>query len=87
MFTAEDWRTFLRLRLVLPICSMTKFYANFYFFGTPNFALPLGGSTIFIFLLFKNIKKNFCPAGHLSTSRIYWWIVRNYSYVFRVDRS
>jgi hypothetical protein len=44
LFTAEKWRTFLRLRLVLPICSMTSFFTNFYFFGTPNIALHLGGS-------------------------------------------
>ena len=82
MFTAENWRNFPRLRLVLPICSMTSFFTNFYFFGTPNIALLLGGSIGSFSILFSF----FCPAGHLSTSRIYWWIVRNYSYVFWVDR-
>ena len=44
MFTAENWRNFPRLRLVLPIGPMTSFFTNFYFFGTPNIALLLGGS-------------------------------------------
>ena len=44
MFTAENWRNFPRLRLVLPIRPMTSFFTNFYFFGTPNIALLLGGS-------------------------------------------
>ena len=82
MFTAENWRNFPRLRLVLPIRPMTSCFTNFYFFGTPNIALLLGGSIgSFYFARF------FSPAGHLSTSRIHWWIVRNYSYVFRMDRS
>ena len=82
MFTAENWRNFPRLRLVLTICSMTSFFTNFYFSKRPIlhyiWEVPL---VPFIIVRF------FCPAGHLSTSRIYWWIVRNYSYVFRVDRS
>ena len=82
MFTAENWRNFPRLRLVLPIRPMTSFFTNFYFFGTPNIALLLEGS-IGSFCLYYF----FYPAGHLSTSRIFWWIVRNYFYVFRVDRS
>ena len=44
MFTAENWRNFPRLRLVLPIRPMTSCFTNFYFFGTPNIALLLGGS-------------------------------------------
>ena len=44
MFTAENWRNFPRLRLVLPIRPMTSFFTNFYFFRTPNIALLLGGS-------------------------------------------
>jgi hypothetical protein len=44
MFMAENWRNFPRLRLVLPIRPMTSFFTNFYFFGTPNIALLLGGS-------------------------------------------
>jgi hypothetical protein len=88
MFTAENWRNFPRLRLVLPIRPMTSFFTNFYFFGTPNIALLLGGSIGSRFLLFEF----FCPAGDLSilgflnglfvitllSSR---WIVRNWSRV------
>src|ERR1043165_6558010 len=44
LFTAEEWRIFSRLRLVLPIRHMTSCFTNFYFFGTPNIALLLGGS-------------------------------------------
>ena len=44
MFTAENWRNFPWLQLVLPICPMTSFFTNFYFFRTPNIALLLGGS-------------------------------------------
>jgi hypothetical protein len=83
MFTAENWRTFLRLRLVPPICSMTKFYTNFLLYREPNIALLLGapiGSYHFRF-------EFFCPAGDLSTSRIFQRIVRNYSPVLRMDRS
>src|SRR5205823_1089425 len=45
LFTAEEWRIFSRLRLVLPICPMTSCFINFYFFGMPNIALLLGGPT------------------------------------------
>ena len=62
MFTAENWRNFPRLRLVLPIRPMTSFFTNFYFFGTPNIALLLGGSIGSWFCLIF-----FCPAGDLST--------------------
>ena len=58
---AENWRNFPRLRLVLPIRPMTSFFTNFYFFGTPNIALLLGGS---IGSRFRSIF--FCPAGDLS---------------------
>src|ERR1043165_7683795 len=44
LFTAEEWRIFSRLRLVLPIRPMTSCFTNFYFFGMPNIALLLGGS-------------------------------------------
>ena len=44
MFTAEKWRIFFRLRLVLPIRPMTSCFTNFYFFGMSNIALLLGGS-------------------------------------------
>src|ERR1043165_7585757 len=83
LFTAEEWRIFSRLRLVPPIRPMTSCFTNFYFFGTPNIALLLGGSIGFFYF----VRIFFSPAGHLTTSRILWWIVRNYSYVFRVDRS
>jgi hypothetical protein len=67
MFTAENWRTFLRLRLVPPICSMTQFYTNFLLYREPNIALLLG-APIGSFHFFSSI---FCPAGDLSTSRIF----------------
>jgi hypothetical protein len=83
MFTAENWRKFLRLRLVPPICSMTKFYTNFYYIGNPIlhyfWELPL---VRFIYMF-----DFFCPAGDLSTPRIFQRIVRNYSPVLRMDRS
>ena len=44
MFTAENWHNFPRLRLVLPICSMTQFYTNFLLYREPNIALHLGSS-------------------------------------------
>ena len=59
-----------------------ELFYKFLFFQNAHIALLLGGS-IGSFLS----GSFFCPAGHLSTSRIHWWIVRNYSYVFRMDRS
>jgi len=88
MFTAENWRNFPRLRLVLPIRPMSSFFTNFYFFGMPNIALLLGSSigSRSLCSLF------FCPAGDLSTlgflnglfvitSLSSRWIVRNWSRV------
>ena len=59
-----------------------ELFYKFLLFRNTQYCTTLGGSIgSFYYARF------FCPAGHLSTSRIRWWIVRNYSYVFRVDRS
>ena len=88
MFTAENWRNFPRLRLVLPIRPMTSFFTNFYFFGTPNIELLLGGSIgsrflIYLFFilrvtyLFSEILDGLFVITLLSSR----WIVRNWSRV------
>ena len=84
MFTAENWRTFLRLRLVPPICSMTQFYTNFLLYREPNIALLLGapiGSFHFFQVRFFVLRVTYLCHGFFQ------WIVRNYSTVFRMDRS
>ena len=60
MFTAENWRTFLRLRLVPPICSMTQFYTNFLLYREPNIALLLG-APIGSFHFFTLVQFRFSP--------------------------
>ena len=90
MFTAENWRNFPRLRLVLPIRPMTSFFTNFYFFGTPNIALLLGApigsisfsSPGFFVLRVTYLFSDFSHNGlFVITSLSSRWIVRNWSRV------
>ena len=87
LFTAEEWRIFSRLRLVLPICPMTSCFTNFYFFGTSNIALLLGGSTgSFSFVLFFLLRVTYLLLGFTGelfviTVMSSEWIVHNDSCV------
>ena len=88
MFTAENWRTFLRLRLVPPICSMTKFYTNFYYIGNPIlhyfWELPLA-RFIYMFDFFvlrvTYLHHGFFNGLFVITLLSSGWIVRNWSRV------
>ena len=87
MFTAEEWRIFSRLRLVLPIRPMTSYFTNFYFFGTSNIVLLLGGSIgSFYFVHFFLLRVTYLLLGFTGglfviTLMFSEWIVHNDSRV------
>ena len=83
MFTAEEWRIFSRLQLVLPICPMTSYFTNFYFFGTPNIALLLGSSigSFYLFLRVTYLLLGFAGGLFVITLMSSEWIVHNDSRV------
>ena len=53
MFTAENWRNFPRLRLVLPIRPMTSFFTNFYLFRNAQYCTTFGRFHWFLVSLFE----------------------------------
>ena len=87
MFTAEEWRIFSRLRLVLPIRPMTSYFTNFTFSERPIlhyfWEVPLVPFILSVFFLLRvtYLLLGFTGGLFVITLMSSEWIVHNNSRV------